>query len=275
MATNPFSQSPFGGGPKKDGAGSTAKKQDLPYEATGVATRDNVRKSFWEIFSADPEEADAKLKNAEVVHLLENQLFEATGGDAKTRQYRDKTKAIQLKLRGSRYSETRARIRMQDLSVEEVCTDEFLNAKAAPAGAGRGAAAPRGAMPPGRGRGIMPGPPGRGRGVPPPAMMGRGRGLPGAAMPGGVGRGAPMPRPGMPQRAPMPPAQPQPESTAGKQEEQLEKPEKVEQAEKIVEELKEAAVEEKDVAAEQVPDQPASVSMAPPESDQSPPEIVP
>ena len=49
MATNPFGQSPFGGA----AAGKTDEKQskqDLPYTATGIASRDNVRKMIWEIF---------------------------------------------------------------------------------------------------------------------------------------------------------------------------------------------------------------------------------
>lgn len=72
----------------------------------------------------------------------------------------------------------RNNLRDGSLDIDTLCSDEFLNSKAAPTAApsmamGRG-------MPPGRGRGGPPGgvgPPGigRGRGVPP---MARGRGGP-------------------------------------------------------------------------------------------------
>ena len=89
---------------------------------------------------------------------------------------------------------------MGTLTPQEVCTEEWLTAKAA--GGARGGAptatAGRPGMPVGRGRGVPMGAMGRGRGAPPPGL-GRGRGmLPGA------GRGAPMPRPGMPAKAPAP-----------------------------------------------------------------------
>ena len=200
MATNPFSP---GGMVKKEAAVTKKPQEDLPYETTGVSSRDNVRKQFWEMFSADSAEPDFKIDVKDIVHLLENQLYESTGSDAKTRQYRDKTKNIQLKLKGSRYLEQRRELRIGSLTVEEVCTEEWLSAKSAttprpgPQGAGRGG------MPVGRGRGLPPGPAGRGRGVPPPGLPGRGRG----ALPG-AGRGAPMPRPGLPGQAanPVPPA---------------------------------------------------------------------
>jgi len=92
-------------------------------------------------------------------------------------------------------------MRLGKLSIEVVCTDEWLSAKSAP-GAGRGAPQALGGGRGGlaaRGRGMpMPGV-GRGRGAPGMMAAGRGRGmLPGMA----AGRGAP--RPGMPGRPPAP-----------------------------------------------------------------------
>ena len=116
MATNPFGQSPFGGA----AAGKTDEKQskqDLPYTATGIASRDNVRKMIWEIFEVEPDMNSAALTNKEIVDQLETALFESTGADAKTREYREKTNSIKLKLKGPSFQETRTAIRMGELSV--------------------------------------------------------------------------------------------------------------------------------------------------------------
>lgn len=119
-------------------------------------------------------------------------MFKTTGSDAKTKAYRDLTKNLYLKLKGSRYVEQRLEMRRGNLTVEVVCTEEWLNAKSTPsAGRGAGGLAPRG-------RGGMPmAGIGRGRGA--PAMgAGRGRGmLPGMT----AGRGAP--RPGIPSIPPV------------------------------------------------------------------------
>ena len=109
------------------------------------------------------------------------------------------TKSIQLKLRGSRYVDTRNKLRATELTVEEVCTEDFINAKApAPTRPGSSlgsvtarpgsSLATRGAIGGGRGAPML----ARGRGMPPlgGAGAGRGRGMP------AMGRGAPMP--GMP-----------------------------------------------------------------------------
>ena len=129
------------------------------------------------------------MSNKDIVDALENQLFNVSGNDPKTRQYRDMTKALQLKLRGTRYIEARNNIRSGEVKIEDVCTDEYINSKAAPPTRPT-AAAPQSARGPaiagGRGvGGITPrpgsslgmGPAGRGRGVP-PLGIGRGRGMP-------------------------------------------------------------------------------------------------
>ena len=77
----------------------------MPYETTGVSSRDHVRKTLWEIFSGDPDESEFTIANNELVANLENELFKSTGSDAKTKAYRDKTKNLQLKLKGTRYVE--------------------------------------------------------------------------------------------------------------------------------------------------------------------------
>lgn len=142
----------------------------MPYTATGVASRDNVRKMFWEIFENEPDMNQAVFTNKEIVDQLETVLFESTGADAKTREYREKTNNIKLKLKGPSYQETRNQIRMGELTVDHICSDEFINAKAAPA-TRPGSSIGMGAS--------------RGRGVPPIATLGRGRGVP----PIGIGRG--------------------------------------------------------------------------------------
>ena len=80
----------------------------MPYPTTGVASRDHVRKTFWEIFSAEADSDTNKLQNKDIVDAIENQLLEVNGNDCKTKEYRDMTKAIQLKLRGTRYVEARS-----------------------------------------------------------------------------------------------------------------------------------------------------------------------
>ena len=83
MATNPFNPGEM---IKQDAPAVTKKAQeDLPYATTGISTRDNVRKQFWEMFSTDSDESEFKINAKELVDLLENQLFESTGSDAKTR----------------------------------------------------------------------------------------------------------------------------------------------------------------------------------------------
>ena len=77
-----------------------------------------MRKTFWEIFSTEGDEAN----NRDIVDALENQLVEVNGNDCKTKDYRDMTKAVQLKLRGTRYVETRNKIRSGALTIGEVCT---------------------------------------------------------------------------------------------------------------------------------------------------------
>jgi len=44
---------------------------DTPYISTGVTTRDHVRKSFWEIFTAEPDISEG-MSNKDVVDALEN-----------------------------------------------------------------------------------------------------------------------------------------------------------------------------------------------------------
>lgn len=133
MATNPFStQNPFGGGiTKKDKPDPKKQQVDSPFELTGEASRDHVRKTFWEIFSAEPN-TDGQHSNEDIVRDLETQVFEVTGENCKSKEYRDMTKAIQLKLRGTRYADTRTMIRDGSLEIKEVCTDDFINSKTAP-----------------------------------------------------------------------------------------------------------------------------------------------
>ena len=99
MATNPFNP----GGLIKQEAQTAARKpqEDLPYATTGTASRDHVRKTLWEVFSADPHEEEYQVEAKDLVDSLENALFESTGSDAKTKQYRDNAKNMQLKLKVS------------------------------------------------------------------------------------------------------------------------------------------------------------------------------
>jgi hypothetical protein len=99
MATNPFNP----GALIKQEAQTTARKpqEDLPYATTGTASRDHVRKTLWEVFSADAQEEEYQVEAKDLVDSLENALFESTGSDAKTKQYRDNAKNMQLKLKVS------------------------------------------------------------------------------------------------------------------------------------------------------------------------------
>ena len=74
------------------------------------------------------------MSNADAVKALESQIFENTGSNCKSKEYRDMTKAIQLKLRGTRYAEARNQIRSGALGVKDVCTQDYINSKAPGAG---------------------------------------------------------------------------------------------------------------------------------------------
>ena len=57
------------------------------------------------------------MSNKDIVDALENQLFSVSGNDAKTIQYKNMTKNLQLKLRGTRYVEARKNIRKGDVTI--------------------------------------------------------------------------------------------------------------------------------------------------------------
>ena len=126
-----------------------------------------MRKMLYEIFQAEDEPAACKLAKE-----IEEALFAAASDDARSRVYRDKGRQVQMKLKGPRFADQRKKMRAGELTAQEVCSDEWLSAKATapqanPMGAGRGRGMPMG--------------PGRGRGGPPMPGMRGGRGV---AMPG-------------------------------------------------------------------------------------------
>ena len=100
MATNPFNPAAFSA--KKQVV--ETQKEKLPYEVTGNSSRDNIRKVLWEILSGEP---DGSIKNSDLVHKIEEEIHSSTGSDAKSRQYRDKVKQLQLKIKGPRFGDTR------------------------------------------------------------------------------------------------------------------------------------------------------------------------
>lgn len=125
---------------------------------------------IYEILSSDGDKALA----ATLAENLESELCKGSGDDARSRQYRDKGRQLQLKLKGPRFADNRAKVMAGELTPEQVCGDEWLSAKEQASS--------------------RPGPGGmasRGRGM--PGMMGRGRGapLPGRGMRGGPTRGMP------------------------------------------------------------------------------------
>lgn len=132
MASNPFGgQNPFGGGaPGKTEKPDARKAASTPYQTTGESSRDHVRKTFYEIFNTEADES-----NAQIVEQLETQIFESSGSNSKSKEYRDMTKSIQLKLRGTRFVEIRSAIRQKKISVEDVCSDDFIKGKTAIPGA--------------------------------------------------------------------------------------------------------------------------------------------
>ena len=151
------------------------------------------------MFSSDGAEAGDKMTAAQLAKAIEDALCEAASGDARSKAYRDKGRQIQMKLKGPRFADQRRQILAGEVSPETVCTDEWLNAKAAgPATS----AAPLGM---GRGRG-MPAALGRGRGGPPMPGMRGGRGAPGMPRP----PTAAMPQFKPPTTAPAAPQQEQP-----------------------------------------------------------------
>ena len=95
------------------------------YEVTGNSLRDAVRKFLFEIFSAD--EVDQE-KAAILIVQLETQIYQLAP-DPKSRQYRDNSRALQTKLKGSRFLVLRQNLLAGDISVAEVCSVEFLNSK--------------------------------------------------------------------------------------------------------------------------------------------------
>ena len=101
------------------------KSVNKKYRTTGNSTRDQVRKMLFEAFVADTNEDEA----ASMVDLLEAKIFELVK-DPKSKQYRDKTRALQNKLKGARFADNRAKLVSGDMTVDEACSDEFLLLKA-------------------------------------------------------------------------------------------------------------------------------------------------
>ena len=62
-----------------------------------------MRKLLFEIFSADDDDTNHV---AELIQALENQISKDCP-DPKSRQYRDSSRALQTKLKGSRFTELR------------------------------------------------------------------------------------------------------------------------------------------------------------------------
>lgn len=76
MANNPFGgTNPFGGGgaPKKEAASASTKKgaATTAYETTGESSRDHVRKTFYDIFNAEPDSDASLLLNGDIAGQLE------------------------------------------------------------------------------------------------------------------------------------------------------------------------------------------------------------
>ena len=115
---SPFNPADFQAkGPANGGKDNTAKQQqknNIPYETTGNSSRDQVRKMLWEIFTQGPssgiqaqsgqdaiDEGNQKFSAQQLVAMLEDAVFKNSDEDAKTRQYRDRCKNLQLKLKVS------------------------------------------------------------------------------------------------------------------------------------------------------------------------------
>ncbi len=95
------------------------------YALSGNSTRDQVRKLLYEIFSGD--DADTT-KIAKVIEALENQISKNCPNPS-SKQYRDSSRALQTKLKGSRFTELRLSIVNGDISVQDVCSEEYLSGK--------------------------------------------------------------------------------------------------------------------------------------------------
>ena len=98
MSAKPKVFNPFGGsadGAQNAASSSNKEAEKKPYPTTGVSARDQVRKMVFETFTAEGHnEADA----AKASESIESALT-AIISDPKSRQYRDKARQIQLKLK--------------------------------------------------------------------------------------------------------------------------------------------------------------------------------
>ncbi|TNV87383.1 hypothetical protein FGO68_gene16939 [Halteria grandinella] len=149
-----------GGGGKKD------------YPVSGNATRDQVRKLIFESFQGDnPSIPGEKLSISQAVEVIESSILNESK-DPKSKQYRDKSRQVQLKLKGPRYEQSRNELRTGAITAEDFIKDEYVQGKAAATAAPnqmqqRVGSAPM--MPPGGG-GFAQRPPMMGGGGPRPMM---------------------------------------------------------------------------------------------------------
>ena len=66
---------------------------------------------LWDIFKDDPEQPDSEFQDKSVVENLESEIFKSTNENSKDKAYREKSNKIIPKLRGSRFVETRNKLR--------------------------------------------------------------------------------------------------------------------------------------------------------------------
>ena len=110
---------------KEEHAPSTPKAEAKDYKLTGNSSRDQVRKMLFEIFAQDefPKQSIAAL-----IEAIEDEISTSCP-DPKAKKYRDTSRALQTKLKGSRFQQLRAELLHGSLTVAEVCSDGFLNGK--------------------------------------------------------------------------------------------------------------------------------------------------
>lgn len=94
-------------------ADKVIKSEKRPYQSTGVSVRDQIRKLLWEIFVGENAKYSTE-KCAEIVEQVEDEIYKQFS-DPKSRQYRDKARTVQLKLKGPGNEATRVRLLTNDL----------------------------------------------------------------------------------------------------------------------------------------------------------------
>lgn len=85
--------------------------------------REQIKKQLLDSLepNSDSSTKDLKIKSGELSISLENAIFEVTGKNSKDKSYREKTKKIITRLKGTRNANVRLLLKSSIITVEQLC----------------------------------------------------------------------------------------------------------------------------------------------------------